>query len=67
MIYYAKSANENHGKIKNREHLKCVGELAYKFGEEIGLPEEAKIAGDFHDYGKYGKRFQNVLIGRKAY
>ena len=34
--YYAKSANDYHGKISNREHLQRVGGLARIFGAELG-------------------------------
>ena len=61
--YNAKSANEHHGEISNREHLQRVGELARAFGAEIGKETAAGLAGDFHDFGKYAERFQGVLRG----
>ena len=61
--YYAKSANAHHGKILVKEHLERVGALAAEFGAEIGMPEAARLAGDFHDFGKYSDRFQGVLDG----
>ena len=59
-VYYAKSSKKM---ITNKEHLSKVADLAYKFGMEIRRPEEAKVAGLFHDTGKYGERFQGVLSG----
>ena len=61
--YNAKSKNDFHGDISNREHLAKVGALARQFGAEIGKPEAAGLAGDFHDFGKYSARFQGVLLG----
>ena len=51
--YNAKSKNDFHGDISNREHLAKVGALARQFGAEIGKIEAAGLAGDFHDFGKY--------------
>lgn len=62
-IYYAKSANQAHGTITNKEHSEKVSQLACKFGEAMGLDKEAGLAGLFHDFGKYSVRFQNVLRG----
>ena len=61
--YNAKSKNDFHGDISNREHLLKVGALARQFGAEIGKTEAAGLAGDFHDFGKYSARFQGVLLG----
>ncbi len=63
-IYYAKSGTKIGEKwVTNKEHLSKVADLAYEFGLEIKRPEEAKVAGLFHDTGKYGERFQGVLSG----
>ena len=62
-ICYAKSANAHHEKITVREHLEKVSQLAQVFGEEIGRPEAARLAGILHDFGKYGHPFQCVLDG----
>lgn len=59
-IYYAKSGEK---KVTNKEHLSKVADLAYKFGQEIDQPDAARLAGQFHDVGKYGDRFQGVLFG----
>ena len=61
--YYAKSANIHHGKITNREHTLKVSVLAEKFAEDIGMPDAARTAGFFHDFGKNSERFEGVLSG----
>lgn len=63
-IFYAKSANAYHDKITNRDHLERVRKLARQFGSEIGMPDEAELAGIFHDFGKYGQLFQELLHGK---
>lgn len=63
MTYYAKSTPTW---VTNKEHLSKVSDLAYKFGIEIDMPEAAGIAGQFHDVGKYGESFQQVLLGTKT-
>lgn len=67
MIYYAKSANQAHEKITNREHLDNVRRLSAEFGRALGLEREAELAGLFHDFGKYSARFQNVLSGKEIH
>lgn len=62
-VFNAKSANQYHGAITNREHCERVSELAEKFGAEIYKPNEAYIAGLFHDFGKYSNTFDDVLNG----
>ena len=49
--------------VTNQEHLQRVSELAARFGAEIGRPEAAALAGQFHDFGKYSDRFAGVLRG----
>lgn len=61
--FYAKSANEFHDKITVKEHLERVGSLSGTFGQEVGMPNAARIAGLFHDFGKYSPAFQGVLAG----
>ena len=63
-MYYAKSKNEHHGKITIKEHCEKVGDLAEKYGDEIGRPKEAKTEGVLHDFGKYGETFADVLTGK---
>ena len=64
VIFYAKSANSKHDWITNQEHLTRVRDQARRFGLEIGMPEEAELAGIFHDFGKYGQLFQDLLKGK---
>lgn len=44
-----------------RDHLRNVARLARRFGEPLGLGEEAELAGLLHDLGKYSARFQARL------
>lgn len=60
--FYAKS-DSLHGRVTNKEHLERVAALAERFGQEIGCPEQARLAGQWHDFGKYSARFQQVLAG----
>lgn len=60
--FYAKSESL-HGKVTNKEHLERVAALAERFGQEIGCPQQARLAGQWHDFGKYSARFQQVLAG----
>lgn len=64
-VYNAKSENQYHGIITNHEHCEKVSELSKQFGEEISMPDEAYITGLFHDFGKYGDTFQDVLDGTR--
>jgi len=43
------------------EHLRQVAALARRFGEPLGLGDEAELAGLMHDLGKYSERFQARL------
>ncbi len=43
------------------DHLRQVAALARRFGEPLGLGEEAEVAGLLHDLGKYSERFQARL------
>ncbi len=63
--YYAKSPNQYHGWISNQEHSEKVSALAGQFGCEIGKAPEARVAGQFHDFGKNGTRFGDVLKGNR--
>ena len=61
MKYFAKSVLPNGNQPTVREHLEKVSALASVFGEELSMREEARIAGLFHDFGKYSDKFQKVL------
>lgn len=60
--FYAKS-DSLHGRVTNKEHLTAVAALARTFGQELGRETAAALAGQFHDFGKYGQRFAGVLDG----
>jgi CRISPR-associated helicase Cas3/CRISPR-associated endonuclease Cas3-HD len=59
--YYAKSKLPNGKQPTNKEHLEKVSRLAGQFGAEFGCQQEAALAGQLHDFGKYSERFQKVL------
>jgi CRISPR-associated endonuclease/helicase Cas3 len=42
------------------EHLKGTAELAASFAAEFGNGEWGKLAGLWHDLGKYSKDFQEI-------
>jgi len=48
------------------EHLTRVAEYAAGFGSDAGVTELSRIAGMFHDLGKYSKEFQSRLRGAKV-
>lgn len=43
------------------EHLRAVGELAERFASHFGAGSFARVAGLWHDLGKYGPEFQNRI------
>ncbi|MFB1482291.1 CRISPR-associated endonuclease Cas3'' [Corallococcus sp. RDP092CA] len=43
------------------EHLEAVGELAARFARRFGSEEWARLAGRWHDLGKYTVAFQNMI------
>ena len=61
--FYAKSAiSKLYGRRPYvREHLLAVAEQAAAFAAPLGLAEEARLAGLFHDFGKYSEKFQKAL------
>lgn len=44
-----------------REHLGEVASLSSVFADKIRLPSFGKLAGFLHDFGKYGKQFQDYI------
>ncbi|WP_255424737.1 CRISPR-associated endonuclease Cas3'' [Corallococcus sp. CA053C] len=44
-----------------REHLECVGEKAARFAQRFNSAEWARLAGRWHDLGKYVPAFQNMI------
>lgn len=65
LIYFAKSKLPNGKQPTVKEHSDLVASYAAQFGEPIDMLDEAKIAGQFHDFGKYSEDFQAVLQGLK--
>lgn len=47
-------------------HLRSVGRIAARFGQNLGLPPQAveclRLAGELHDLGKHDPRFQSWLM-----
>ena len=62
-IYYAKSERLDGSKPTVAQHVTMVAEKAYEYGSDLQLSEEARLAGLFHDFGKYSEAFQGVLRG----
>lgn len=65
MVAYAHS-----GRRKDRsdwqkldDHLRQVSELCASRGTALGLSEAARLAGQFHDFGKHDPAFDRVLQG----
>ena len=61
-LYYAKSVLSNGYQPTVCEHMGDVAKYAADYGREIGAAEAARIAGLFHDFGKYGKKFQEGVL-----
>lgn len=61
---YAHSENALGKKESVKEHLSEVSDQASQFAKIWGGEDEAKITGVFHDLGKYGDLFQEVLLKR---
>lgn len=49
------------------EHLRAVGEIAAGFAEEFGASEWARLAGLWHDLGKYSSAFQGYIRRKSGY
>lgn len=67
-VYYAHSKERvdesNWQKLK--DHLLATSELAAKLGKDAGISELSRVAGLFHDIGKYSRPFQDRLRGAKT-
>lgn len=59
--YYAHSKNKVQRKHLLKDHLTSVAELVRCFSEGLAWQEEAELAGQLHDLGKYGDLFQARL------
>jgi len=47
-----------------RDHLESVGQLAEEFAKDCGVGSWARVAGLWHDLGKYRASFQSYIRGR---
>ena len=56
-IYYAKSKLANGKQPTVAEHIQAVAGKAEEYASVFGCGNEGRIAGLFHDFGKYGERF----------
>ena len=64
-IYFAKSPDANGHSETVAEHLEKVAGMAGIFGKETGQQNAARVAGQVHDFGKYSRAFQEVLVGTR--
>ena len=64
--FYAHSANRVGDWHRLSEHLKTVGRLTRAFAGYAPWREEAALAGEMHDLGKYGDRFKARLLGQDS-
>lgn len=61
--FFAHSKNEVNKKHLLEDHLSSVSELVRCFSKGLSWTEEAVLAGQLHDLGKYGDLFQARLRG----
>jgi len=62
--YFAHSKNKANKKHRLADHLESVGKLVRCFTEGVPWIDEAILAGQLHDLGKYGDLFQLRLQGK---
>ena len=62
--YFARPVNARGAQQTVSQHLLETARLAQASAEKFGAGEEARLAGFFHDFGKYGDLFQDVLTGK---
>ncbi len=55
-------ANKEGNRQYLEEHLANVANLAARFGAECGCAEWARLAGLWHDLGKYSEEFQQYIL-----
>ena len=64
MVYYAHTKGPDQSEWQLlRDHLNNTANLASELGRDAGISEIAKVAGLFHDIGKYSPAFQRRLEG----
>jgi len=64
--FIAHTTNDGNKPQTLRDHLIHVSQLAGKFGEPLGLKEEAALIGFYHDIGKYSDEFQKYIKGERT-
>ncbi|EXJ15090.1 CRISPR-associated endonuclease Cas3'' [Imhoffiella purpurea] len=64
--FHAHSANAFGTWHRLNEHLTSAGRLARSFAGSAPWRDEAGLAGELHDLGKYGERFQRRLQGQDS-
>jgi CRISPR-associated endonuclease/helicase Cas3 len=65
-VYYAHSAPTRKGWEPLRNHLQDVADRAASFAADLGVANEARLAGLLHDLGKYSDRFTLRLEGKDS-
>lgn len=61
-VYYAKSVLPNGNQPTVAQHCQAVAELAGSFAARFDKADQGYAAGLLHDFGKYGTKFQLVLL-----
>lgn len=61
--FYAKSREPDGKQETVYEHCKKVSQKAAEYGAPLGIAEEARVTGLYHDFGKFSRSFQGVLKG----
>ena len=64
ITFYAKSSADGK-QISVRQHLSEVATQAEEFAASFEASKAARLAGLFHDFGKYSEAFQKVLTGER--
>ena len=49
------------------DHLRCVGDIAAGFAQAFGASDWARVAGYWHDLGKYRSKFQEYIRNASGY
>lgn len=64
--YFARSKNQYGEQQTVQEHLDNVSMLCASYLEPIGCQNAGKVLGEFHDFGKYSKKFARVLLHQET-
>ena len=65
-IYYAKTQLPNGNRPTVKDHCDRVSQYAALYGQPLGMEEDARLAGLFHDFGKYSLTFDDVMQGIRS-